>query len=96
MKITFLTSWVSRKALNIRQCEPLLKNNPKCKCYFQKYSFIINSYILIIVIIIYLVNDFTPLQQKILNIYKKLEIYSQIVFYFEIFSNILKKTFAIN
>ena len=22
--------------------EPLLKNNPKCKCYFHKYIFIVN------------------------------------------------------
>lgn len=34
----------------------LLKNNPKCKCYFYKYSIIMNSYILLI--IIYLAYDF--------------------------------------
>jgi len=36
-----------------------LKNNHKCKCYFHKYYFIMNSYILfVIIIMIYLGNDF--------------------------------------
>lgn len=38
--------------------EPLLKNSPKCKCDFLEYAFIMNLYILFIIIIIYLGEDF--------------------------------------
>jgi len=44
--------------VNIMVQEPLLKNNFACKCNFYKYFFIMNSYILFISIIIYLVNNF--------------------------------------
>lgn len=48
----------TRYILNNVVQEPLLKNNSKYKCYFFKHSFIMNSYILFIIIIIYLINDF--------------------------------------
>jgi len=38
--------------------EPLLKNNPECKCHYYKYEFICLILFIVMIIIIYLGNKF--------------------------------------